>query len=224
MLRLVNQPHHNEEVVVPTIHDRIKRCREKGGLSRVQLAEKCGVTQQAVYGWEELSAMPSFHRLKTIAEVLKTTTEYLSAGIDVNVPLAEKYTLVRLLGTDKEGGIAVQHHHEVGSLADDHNSFAYRRDFLRTLGVAPEYCRVYINQDDSMTLGSQLLIDLKQTELQDDKVFLLDTPAGLKVRRLFIQIDGMVRVCADRANVPEQLVPASAVKLIGRVVAQQGAL
>jgi transcriptional regulator with XRE-family HTH domain len=209
---------------MPTIHDRIKRRREELELSRVQLGDLCGVTQQAVYGWEELKAMPSYHRLKTIAEVLKTTTEYLSAGIDVNVPLAEKYTLVRLLGTDKEGGIAVQHHHEVGGLADDHNSFAYRRDFLHTLGVAPEHCRVFINEDDSMNMGSQLLIDLKQTELKDDKVFLLDTPAGLKVRRLFIQLDGMVRVCADRANMPEQLVPATAVKTIGRVVAQQGAL
>lgn len=118
----------------------------------------------------------------------------------------------------------MQHHHEVGGLADDHNSFAYRRDFLQTLGVAPEFCRVYLNDDDSMSLGSQLLVDTQQTALQDDKVFLLDTPAGLKVRRLFIQVDGMVRLCADRPNVPEQLVPASAVKPIGRVVAQQGAL
>jgi transcriptional regulator with XRE-family HTH domain len=209
---------------MPTIHDRIKRRREEQGLSRAQLAKKCKVTPQAVYGWEELGAMPSFNRLKTVAEVLKTTSEYLSGGIDVNVPLAEKYTLVRLLGTDKEGGIAVQHNIEVGGLADDQYSFAYRRDFLQQLGVSPEACRVYMTTDDSMNLGQQLLVDTSQKNLQDDKVFLIDTPAGLKVRRVFIQIDGQVRVCADRANVPEQLVPASAVKPIGRVVAQQGAL
>jgi transcriptional regulator with XRE-family HTH domain len=209
---------------MPTIHSRIKTLRENAGMSRATMAERCKVTQQAVYGWEELGATPSHNRLRTIAEVLNTTTEYLSSGIDVNVPLAQKYTLVRLLGTDKEGGSAVNFHDEVGGLVDDVHSFAYRRDFLARLGVAPEHCRVYMAENSGMRLGEQLLIDTSQTAIENDKVFLLDTPAGVQVRRLHIQLDGSVRVIADDAGVPQQVVPSEVIKLIGKVVAHQGAL
>lgn len=209
---------------MPTIHHRIKDRRKELKLSRADLASLVGVTQQAVYGWEESGAVPAYDRMSKIANALKTTQEWLSAGINVNVPLAEKYCLVSLLGSETQGGSVVRHHDEVGELTDDEYTFAYRRDFLAKLGVSPEWCRVFLMEDDSMNLGHQLLIDLKQTKLEDAKVFLLDTPAGHKVRRLYIQLDGMVRVRADAASVPEQLVPASAVKVIGRVVAFQGAL
>lgn len=120
----------------------------------------------------------------------------------------------------------MDYHNEVGDLIDDEYTFAYRREFLQRLGVTPQECRVYMRSagDDSMDLGEQLLVDVAHKDLADGKVFLLDTPAGLQVRRLFLQIDGQVRVCADGRNVPEQLAPASAIKVIGRVVAHQGAV
>jgi transcriptional regulator with XRE-family HTH domain len=209
---------------MPTIHQRIKRRREELRMSRADLGNKVGVSQQAVYGWEENDAQPSYHRLKLIADALKTTVEWLSAGIDVNVPLAAKYCLIPRLGSRREGDGLVDYHNEVGDLKDDENTFAYRRDLLEQLGVEAQWCRVFVSTDDSMALGQQLLIDLKQSQLEDGKVFLLDTPAGLKVRRLYMQIDGMVRVRADRPDVPEQLVSRDAVKVIGRVVAFQGVL
>lgn len=115
-------------------------------------------------------------------------------------------------------------HDEVGGLVDDVHSYAYRRDFLLRLGVAPEHCRVYMAENSGMNLGEQLLVDTSQTEIENDKVFLLDTPAGVQVRRLHIQLDGSVRVIADSPAVPQQVVPAGVVKLIGKVVAHQGAL
>lgn len=211
-----------------TIHERILHLRRELGLSRAQLGLKCGVTQQAVYGWEEDGAVPSRHRMPKVAEALKTTVEWLSAGIDVNVPLAAKYTLIPLLGTHCREGSDVQHHDEVGDLLDDHNSFAYRRDFLRELNVQPDWCRVYLldKHDKSMTLGHQLLVDTnpEHAQIEDGRVYLLDTPAGCQVRRLYLQIDGQVRVRADRAEVPEQTVALAALKVLGRVVAHQGTL
>jgi transcriptional regulator with XRE-family HTH domain len=208
---------------MPTIHERIKSQRIKEGLSRAELAKECGVTQQAVFAWEESEAMPSFHRLQKIAFVLKATVEWLTIGIDVNVPIAANYILIRRLGTESDiGGSAVQHHQEVGDLLDDHNSFAYRRDLLAQLGLKAEWCRVFMALDDSMNLGNQMLVDLEQTKVQDRKVFLLETPAGYQVRRLYLQIDGSVRVCADKDDIPEQVAPAAAIRIVGRVVAHQG--
>lgn len=208
---------------MPTIHARIKARREELKMSRNDLGNRCGVTQQAVYGWEEQGAMPAYHRLKKVAEELKTTVEWLSAGISVNVPTGTNYTLIPLLGTDSEGGGDVQYHDEVGDLKDDRNSFAYRRDFLEQLGVKPEWCRVVLG-DEHMNLGNQLLVDLQQKAIENDRVYVIKSPSGPIVRRLFVQLDQKVRVLADRPGIPEQIVPPEAVHVLGRVVAFQGTL
>jgi transcriptional regulator with XRE-family HTH domain len=206
-----------------TIGARIKQRREELKMSRNDLGIESGVTQQAVHGWEEKGAIPAYHRLKKIAEALETTVEWLSAGISVNVPTGANYTLIPLLGTEPEGGGDVQYHDEVGELKDDRNSFAYRRDFLEQLGVKPEWCRV-VRGDTSMTLGDQLLVDLQQKEVQNGRVYVLKSPSGPIVRRLFVQLDQKVRVLADRPDIPEQIVPPEAVHVLGRVVAFQGTL
>jgi hypothetical protein len=117
----------------------------------------------------------------------------------------------------------VQYHDEVGELKDDRNSFAYRRDFLEQLGVKPEWCRV-VRGDTSMMLGDQLLVDLQQHEIENGRVYVLKSPSGPIVRRLFVQLDQKVRVLADRPDIPEQIVPPEAVHVLGRVVAFQGTL
>lgn len=116
----------------------------------------------------------------------------------------------------------MQNHEEVGDLTDDSNSFAYRRDYLAEMGVKPEWLRVFVAEDDSMNLGRQLLVDLQQNRIEDGRVFLLQTPAGHQVRRLYIQIDGSVLVRADNRDVPEQVASPEAIKVIGRVISHQG--
>ena len=93
-----------------TIHQRIRFRREELKLSRADLGRQCGVSQQAVYGWEETDTIPTYHRLQRVAATLNTTVEWLTAGIDVNVPLATKYSLIPLLGHNKEGDKGVDYH------------------------------------------------------------------------------------------------------------------
>lgn len=133
------------------------------------------------------------------------------------------YTLIPLLGTEPEGGGDVQYHSEVGDLKDERNTFVYRRDFLEQLGVSPEWCRV-VRGDEHMNLGTQLLVDLQQKEIENDRVYVIKSPSGPIVRRLFVQLDHKVRVLADRPGIPEQIVPPEAVHVLGRVVAFQGTL
>ena len=206
-----------------TIHQRIRLRRDELKMSRTDFGRECGVSPQAIYGWET-DTIPTQRRLHKIAATLNTTVEWLTAGIDVNVPLAAKYSLIPLLGHNKEGDKGVNYHDEIEDFKDDEHTFAYRKDFLQSLKVRPECCRVYLAEDDSMALGDQLLIDLEQTGLDDGKVYLLDTPAGYKVRRLYSQVDGTVLVRADRPDVPEQRASAAALTIVGRVIAFQGRL
>lgn len=208
------------------LHQRIQARREELGMSRQDFADACGVTWSAVQAWEN-AATPSLKRLKKIAEVLNTTPEWLSGGIDVNLPISGKYAFIPLLtppDATSPGDSDVNYHDEVGALTDDSNTYAYRRDYLAQIGVKPQDCRVFLTLDDSMALGGQLLVDRSQTTVADGRVYLLSTPIGLLVRRLYIQLDGTLRVKADRADVPEQVMPADAAKVLGRVVAFQGSL
>lgn len=210
------------------IHTRIQKRRLELGLSLQELAEQVGVSWQSVYNWElpeeKKGRAPARQRIAQVAAVLKTSTEWLTAGIDVNVPIRGKYAFIPLIDLTNQGGGDVKYHDEVGDLDDANNTYAYRRDYLEQLGVKPAACRVFLAPDDSMALGEQLLVDLAQRQVIDAKVYLLGTPVGAIVRRLYVQLDGTVRVRADRPDIPEQVLPLAALRVLGRVVAFQGAL
>jgi transcriptional regulator with XRE-family HTH domain len=56
---------------------RIKEERLKKELSQAELAEKIGVTQQAVGKWETGKAMPDLATLRRLASFFDVTTDYL---------------------------------------------------------------------------------------------------------------------------------------------------
>ena len=53
--------------------------RRNLGLSQAQLAEKCGITQQAIHLIEKGARKPSFDTLLKLAEALKVTVNDLVA-------------------------------------------------------------------------------------------------------------------------------------------------
>ena len=59
----------------------IRARREQLGLSQEQLAEAVGVSFQAVSGWERDQSLPDTARLPQLADVLKTSTDFLLGTI-----------------------------------------------------------------------------------------------------------------------------------------------
>ena len=55
----------------------LKQCRKKQGVSQAELASRLGVTQQAVGKWESGKSSPDPSTVARIAELLKTTADYL---------------------------------------------------------------------------------------------------------------------------------------------------
>ena len=57
--------------------EKLKEIRKKEGISQEQLAEKIGVTRQAITKWETGKGLPDVENMVIIAEIFKTTIDEL---------------------------------------------------------------------------------------------------------------------------------------------------
>ncbi len=69
-----------------TIGDRISMLRRSRDMSQEELAERCGVSRQAVSKWESEQSMPEIEKIMALSEIFGVTTDYLLKGIE---PLEE---------------------------------------------------------------------------------------------------------------------------------------
>ena len=59
------------------LHEKITLFRKKNGLSQEELAEKIGVSRQAVSKWETGDALPEITKLKALADTFNVTVDFL---------------------------------------------------------------------------------------------------------------------------------------------------
>lgn len=59
------------------LQDKILYCRKKAGLTQEELAEKIGVSRQAVSKWETGDALPEVNKLRLLAQALGVTADWL---------------------------------------------------------------------------------------------------------------------------------------------------
>ena len=74
------------------LSDKIWVCRKKAGLSQEALAEKIGVSRQAISKWETGEAAPEITKLPLLARTFQVTADWLlddEAGFDEDVPEEE---------------------------------------------------------------------------------------------------------------------------------------
>ena len=64
----------------------LSRLRRDAGLTQAELAEKLGISYQAVSSWERGASMPDIGKLMDLARVLNTTVDYILSGEKDEVP------------------------------------------------------------------------------------------------------------------------------------------
>ncbi|WP_145101734.1 helix-turn-helix domain-containing protein [Sporomusa sp. KB1] len=75
---------------------RIKEQRKKLGLSQAALADKFGITQQAVGNWERGKALPDIKTLGRLADFFKAPTDYLLGRTNESSCLEKDSTLYKV--------------------------------------------------------------------------------------------------------------------------------
>lgn len=67
--------------------DRIEYLRKTNGISQEELADKIGVSRQAVSKWENEQSLPDLEKIITMSDYFGVTTDYILKGIE---PVADK--------------------------------------------------------------------------------------------------------------------------------------
>jgi transcriptional regulator with XRE-family HTH domain len=62
--------------------DRIQYLRKQKGFSQEELADKVGVSRQAVSKWEGEQSTPDLTNIITMSDIFETTTDYILKGIE----------------------------------------------------------------------------------------------------------------------------------------------
>ncbi len=65
-----------------TIADRIQSLRKSKGMSQEELADRIGVSRQAVSRWESEQATPDLEKVVIMSDIFEVTTDYLLKGIE----------------------------------------------------------------------------------------------------------------------------------------------
>ena len=71
--------------------DRIRDLRKQKGISQEELADKVGVSRQAVSKWESEQSTPDLDKIIIMSEYFEVTTDYILKGIE-NVSTTNKST------------------------------------------------------------------------------------------------------------------------------------
>jgi DNA-binding XRE family transcriptional regulator len=74
--------HQNEEVTSMTFAEKLKSIRKQAGMSQEQLAEKLGVSRQALTKWETNAGIPDIENMMAISGelVIYTSSDETYAG------------------------------------------------------------------------------------------------------------------------------------------------
>lgn len=74
------------------IADRIQHLRKSKGISQEELADKIGVSRQAVSKWESEQSTPDIEKITLLSDYFETTTDYLLKGIEPQKESEKKWS------------------------------------------------------------------------------------------------------------------------------------
>lgn len=216
-----------------TIGNRVRRLRLAKKLSQDALARIAGVTQGAISQQEDIPTRKSKH-LDRIAAALGTTVEELTGATDtqgdhlVREPVAyygDEIVLIPFIDAALGAGPGVENHSE--EVRDLHQ---YTASWVAKRGLLVPALRRCKIAGDSMrpTLwdGDVALVNTAEKRIINGKVYAYLLDGEARVKRLFKQFDGRIRVTSDNPDknlYPDEfLTPATMPEMIGRVVDRSG--
>lgn len=111
------------------ISNRIQSLRKAKGISQEELADKIGVSRQAVSKWESEQSTPDLEKVVLLSEFFETTTDYLLKGIEPSGEAKRRGSaMLFLIGATLLNGI--------GLIAAVAIWSEYQREYATAIGIA----------------------------------------------------------------------------------------
>ncbi|WP_235824299.1 XRE family transcriptional regulator [Brucella anthropi] len=182
---------------------RLRELRRKlGDPERDGFADQLGVSKNTLASYERGETEPTASVLDAYRQnfganvlwivtgdgAMFTESATVTDGVDmVEIPL---YDIQAAAGTGlipKEDGL--------------HNTVAFSRAFLRSIGAKPENCVMLEAKGDSMlpTIpnGAFMIVDQSKQDIVDEEVFVFRVGSGLKVKRAYWRMDNNLELRSD---------------------------
>jgi len=203
----------------------VKQARTHSGKSQLDLAMDLGCSKGNVSQWENNKHSPSIEQVLEIARL--TGLEFPGIAMierAVGDNPEDRYEFaIRVHGTvlsAGNGGSSWEHEEIDGS-------HAFTRDWLQRKRLNIDQCRVLTVDGDSMQPelkdGYVVLIDLSDClPIKSGKVYAICIEGEMRIKRLFRQADGSLRISSDnpdKVRYPDEVVAPQhldRVKIIGR--------
>jgi len=214
------------------IAQRLTNSREAAKLSQEELAKLVGLTQQAIDSIEQGKTRQP-RKLKEIADALNVTPQWLQFGsaISAHEPSGDyqvsslKYAMVRRYTVGAGMVEGKENSHE-----EVNGTHAYRREWLERKLLDPAKCAVIDAVGDSMFPsihdGDIVLVNTAAAAIINGRAYAFRSEDGVKLKRLFKQLDGSIRVASDnpdKISYPDEwLTAAGRAEIIGEVVHRAG--
>lgn len=211
-----------------TIHERIKKLREKSGLSMEALAALLSLKSwQTIQQWENGKTAPKRSRVDDVARVLNTTSEYIlfgdaqaQADHQIKEPVAayeSEFTNIRRFDLRASAG--------EGRLVFDYDAlepFKIRTDFLKKNGASEKNTFFMTAKGDSMEPiipdGADVLVVENGHEIINGKVYVFFLNKNIYIKSLSKTEAGIVALSYNHAYDPMFIGPKDSFKVIGRVI------
>ncbi|WP_419851895.1 XRE family transcriptional regulator [Actinobacillus pleuropneumoniae] len=221
--------------------ERLKKEREKAKLSRADVGDMLGgVAISTLQAWEGETREPPISKLMALAEILKTSANYLLTG-EQSEPQEAKGIVARAFeALEKERAeqdeVEMLSSFESIEVSAGFGSFnvgvtepdgqvPYDSNLLRNLGVKPKHCGVFWANGSSMlpTIhnGDQLLVDFSRNEVRNDNIYLVQNGDSVWVKRVKMLWDGVELVSDNREEYEPIKISnqeAQNLQIIGQVV------
>lgn len=221
-------------------HERLRKARERRGLTQTQLGEKMGVSPQSVQQWESGDTMPRHKRVTDLAECLGVRSQWLMleqgemlevAGSDAVLHPTELYEDEAPLAT---GEIEIPFFREVEMAAgngrtqvvENHgHSMRFSLQRLAKANVQPQNAACATISGNSMEPvimdGSPIGIDKGCRHIIDGRIYALDHDGMLRIKKLYrLPLNRMRVVSENDLEFPEEVYSMDdpeAPRIIGRV-------
>jgi SOS-response transcriptional repressor LexA len=218
--------------------------RKKGRIFAGLTQEEVGkhfdppISRVAVSNWEKSVAdggnAPDQKKLKILGELYKMTVGQLLGHERVNFAevrseISHAYAVntdrfIEVQSLDNPVGAGGQPLKDYDVVDGD---FAFRRSFFTKRGLTPGDCRIATAVGRSMAPyinhGDKILVNTADKRIVDGEVYVIRTTEELKIKRLYKQLDGRVRVESDNKEFRDEFItPDAPADIVGRFVIRSG--
>ena len=216
-----------------------KQARIRSGLTQEDIGKKFDppISRVAVAHWEKPAEQngnaPDQKKLKILSDLYGLTAgqllgqepvDFLTTRIPFGLGGVEPDKYIEVQSLDNPvgaGGELLKDYDEV----DGH--FAFRRSFFTKRGLIPEMCKMVTASGRSMSPlinhGDRVMVNIADKRIIDGEIYVFRTTEELKIKRLFKQLDGKIRVESDNKEFrDEYITPDFPAEIVGRFVIRFG--